>query len=147
MKERVFVGFSLKEESKKSLILLQDKVDRSLSKTKISYSKIKPQNLHTTVCFLGWLSLNKIEQILDLLDKYKNGSYVFNFGSLKVFPSAKYPRVICVSPAGECREYGSFQKSIVEELRARGFKNLRFSPLHITLFRFSRRSHPEKTSI
>lgn len=112
MKKRVFIAILLPEEIKKELIEIQKKLRR------LNVRWIKPENLHFTLAFIGWIEEDKIMKIKEIIKNIVQKYSLFFLRLIKITlgPSQKYPRMIWA--VGEKEE---MLERVWQELRE-GFK-------------------------
>ncbi|WP_028951007.1 RNA 2',3'-cyclic phosphodiesterase [Sulfurihydrogenibium subterraneum] len=92
MEKRVFIGSFIDwEKLKKSYTTIK----KDLSGV-VSGSWVKPENFHITYKFLGNTKLDKINEILEILNKYFDKELEANISlkGLGVFPNLDNPRVL-----------------------------------------------------
>ncbi|MFH0987441.1 MAG: RNA 2',3'-cyclic phosphodiesterase [Patescibacteria group bacterium] len=93
MKRRVFIAILLPEKVKRILADFQ----RYLREYDVRW--IKPENLHLTLFFLGWLEENQIVKAKESLKSAINGvpSFELELSQIQIGPSLKLPRMIWVT--------------------------------------------------
>lgn len=135
MKHRIFIAINLPEIIKKEIGKYQKKFQE------IPARWTKPENIHITLIFLGYVEENKIEEIKSLIKKiafnYKN--FEVNLEKIIYGPPLKPPRMIWIT----IKKNGilfNLQKELKNTFLKNGIlpekENREFSP-HITLCRFN----------
>lgn len=123
MKRRIFIALNLSEETKKEispLILELDKLNRA---TAIKW--VRPQLLHLTLHFLGYLDETKTEEVESILDGLRINYHetVLSVGNLGVFPNLVSPRVIYLEiKQNQGESFSNLQKEIGGKLAEIGIK-------------------------
>lgn len=117
MKKRLFIALNLPDEIKKkisSVILELDKLNR-----RVAIKWVRPELLHLTLHFLGYLDQAKLEEIESILANLC-GHYreaVLSIGNLGAFPNLISPRVIYLEiKQNQGDSLLSLQKEVGEEL-------------------------------
>jgi RNA 2',3'-cyclic 3'-phosphodiesterase len=153
-KKRLFVAIGLPEEIKKKL----EEIQKQLRRFAIDAKWVKPEGIHLTLKFLGYVEQERIPQINNLLRKislhysfYPNRNLdpapdldpnrepgivgVIQLKGLGFFPNARRPNVLWAGLV--CPGIEALQQEMENELATIGFEkeNRPFSP-HLTLARF-----------
>jgi 2'-5' RNA ligase len=131
---RIFISVELPDEVKKNVTELVNEL-----KTTVAGAKwIKPENLHITLKFLGWVEDRKLDNLIELSAKSAAGagSFKARFEGLGTFPEGKTPRVIWVGTVEGGDELCKLAKNLEETLSKAGFRGeeREFKP-HLTIGR------------
>ncbi len=151
MRHRIFIAINLPEEIKKRLTFYQSKWPE------LPIRWIKPENLHITLAFLGYLTDQELLEVLkisrEVSQRYKPFSIILNkicYGPPKKMP----PRMIWVE-GEKSQELGKLQKDLENSLFTTSIKGLEpearpYTP-HLTLGRIRawewRQIEPEERPI
>ena len=113
-----------------------DSICEFQSKININARSVEPQNLHFTLQFLGEISQDTVDKVIQSLNSVKFSSFKINFKGIGVFPKLKFPRVIWI---GTDEKGGNslieLAKKIEKVLIPLGFFNDKPFIPHITVFR------------
>jgi 2'-5' RNA ligase len=132
MQKRLFIAISLPDEIKEKLVSVQRKF------RKLNIRWIKPENLHFTLLFIGWVEEDKIETIKEIIRKavYGLSPFILKLEKVVLGPDGKRPRMVwavgpCVSELNKLRERiaSKFKKHNIK------FEDRHSLKLHITLAR------------
>lgn len=134
-KTRTFIAVNLNREIIEHLVSLQDNLN--IPETKIKW--VEKNNLHLTIKFLGYISVEQTELIKSAL---KEITCQYNPFSIKlssdigVFPTYKIPRIVWVGIKKDTNELIELYNSIENSLSDKGFprEDKDFSS-HITIGR------------
>jgi len=90
MRKRIFIAILLPEKIREELAGLQKKF------RKHSVRLTKPENLHFTLSFIGWIEEEKIEKIKKIIKDIAQGCPSFTLRLIKISPgpNPKFPRMI-----------------------------------------------------
>ena len=110
------------------------------SKININMKPVEPRNLHFTLQFLGEVSEDTSQKIIEALSTVEFSSFDVSLRGIGAFPKAKFPRVIWV---GTDSKGGNMlielSKKIEKVLEPLGFiSDKPFKP-HITIFRIKKK--------
>ena len=133
-KIRTFIAIELNSAIKDELAQLQENLKDSAADVKW----VKPQNIHLTLKFLGYVEEEKIHKISSLLDYIASSYNSLEFSLFKVgcFPKIEYPKVVWVGIDKGCAVIEEIAKKLEEELQSLGFaKEKRSFSAHLTLGR------------
>ncbi len=126
---RLFIDFDLSNDCKKYLVSLINGIKKSFP----DLAFVDEQRLHLTLKFLGDVSDDKVDKIVDCLSKISFRSFSVSLSQLGLFPSESYFRVLWVGL--EPKEViCSLQNQIDNSLKCLFDKETGFQP-HITLAR------------
>ncbi len=131
---RVFVAIEItSNEVINSIRKFQDE-------TKINAKPVESKNLHFTLQFLGEISKEMSQKIIESLQKIEFSSFNVNLKEVGAFPKPKFPRVIWV---GTDEDGGNMliqlSKKVEKALEPLGFfADKPFKP-HITVFRIKKK--------
>ena len=134
-KVRSFIAINLNPEIKEYLISLQDNLN--VPETKIKW--VEKNNLHLTMKFLGYISLEQMELIKSELKEIANryNPFIIKLSSnIGIFPTYKMPRIIWVGIKEGVNQLEELYNSMETMLCKKGFsrENKDFSG-HITIGR------------
>ena len=134
-KTRTFIAVNLNREIREHLVSLQNIL--SIPETKIKW--VEKNNLHLTMKFLGYISLEQTELIKSELKEIASRYSPFiirSSSNIGVFPTYKMPRIIWVGIKEGISELKELYNSIENKLSNKGFprENKDFSG-HITIGR------------
>lgn len=134
-KVRSFIAVNLSSEIKEYLTSLQNILN--IPETKIKW--VEKDNLHLTMKFLGYISLEQTELIKSKLKEIANrcSPLIIKLSSnIGIFPTYKMPRIIWVGIKEGTNELKEIYNSIENNLSNKGFprENKDFSG-HITIGR------------
>jgi len=119
-KIRTFIAINLNPEIKEYLTSLQTNLN--VPETKIKW--VEKNNLHLTMKFLGYISLEQTELIKSELKKIANrcSPFIIRLSSnIGVFPTYKMPRIIWVGIKEGISELKELYNSIENKLSNKGF--------------------------
>lgn len=107
---------------------------------------VEPENIHVTMKFLGDVSEEIIQEIIDTLKKAVSGKRAFDFivSGIGVFPNPSYVRVIWAGVEEGKEDIIAIQKSIDQELQKLGFAREKDFVPHLTLARVKRVGQKER---
>jgi 2'-5' RNA ligase len=132
-KIRSFIAFDISsEEILKKISGVQEKLVRTEADLKI----VKPKNVHITMRFLGEISPEALEKVIEQIKEIKSQSFDVEFKEIGTFPSIKYPRVIWIGIKKGASELKEIHDRLEPRLRKIGFipDKKGFSP-HLTIAR------------
>lgn len=136
MRHRVFIAINLPEEIKKELSSFQAKW------LELPVRWVKPENLHITLAFLGYLSDGELFEVLKLTKEVasRNQSFSINLKKIIYGPPKKMPPRMVWAEGEKSEELAKLQKDLENSLSASSIKGMEESetrPLisHITLGR------------
>jgi 2'-5' RNA ligase len=134
-KTRTFIAVNLNREIIEHLVSLQNIL--SITESKIKW--VEKNNLHLTMKFLGYISLEQTELIKSELEEIASrySPFIIRLSStIGVFPIYKMPRIIWVGIKEGTNELKEIYNSIENNLSNKGFprENKDFSS-HITIGR------------
>jgi len=127
---RVFVAIEISSNK------IINSISKFQSKINIDAKPIEPNNLHFTLQFLGEISQDVAEKVMESLSSIKFSNFTVNLKSIGVFPTLKFPRIIWIGTD----EIGGnllieLAKKVENALTPLGFSaDKPFKP-HITVFR------------
>jgi 2'-5' RNA ligase len=134
-KVRSFIAVNLNPEIKKYLTSLQGNLN--VTETKIKW--VEKNNLHLTMKFLGYISLEQTELVKSILKEITTRCSPFIiklYSNIGIFPAYKMPRIIWVGIKEGVNQLSELYNSIETMLYKKGFprENKDFSG-HITIGR------------
>ena len=127
---RTFVAIEISNEK------VIDEISKFQSRININAKPVEPKNLHFTLQFLGDISEEDSENILNALRTIEFSSFKIHFRGIGVFPKLKFPRVIWV---GTDDVGGNLLVDLANKvqkvLHPLGFSSDKPFKAHITVFR------------
>jgi 2'-5' RNA ligase len=143
MKKRIFIAINLPEKVKNKLVDEQQEFDRSFSYfcgvSPIKWTK--KDNLHITLFFVGFLEINDLPEVFNIVERVANSSESFDLRLKELIyaPKGKMPPKMVWSISDKPDELLSLQKKLETALLENpniSFEdeNKNFSP-HITMGR------------
>jgi len=131
---RSFIAIELPESTINLLVKLQ----KEFKKCGADVRWVKPGSVHLTLKFLGNVNENKIDKIVEILQRVSKKYEAFNLAlsGIGVFPNNRSPRVLWVG-IDINDSLTRLRNDIEEEISLLGFEkeNRKFAP-HLTLGRF-----------
>ena len=117
MKRRVFIDINLPDDLKKEIVAVQEK----LKKFDWPVRWTVAENIHLTLRFLGSINDQEIEQVKSIVQQAtcKAQPFSLQVNNFVVFPSLKFPRVICLN-IEENRELFDLQANIAGSIEEQG---------------------------
>ncbi len=135
MKHRIFIAINLPENIKKKLSSFQERWPELPARW------VKPENLHITLMFLGYLSDQELLEVLKISKEVASKHQPFSIDLKKIIygpPKKMPPRMVWVE-GEKTLELGKLQKDLERSLFSTSIKNLKFETRpytpHITLGR------------
>jgi len=129
---RVFIAIEMSKEAKKKIL----EIEKNFSSFPLAF--VKKENLHLTLAFLGEVSLENINSIIQIMENLAKKTPCFNlkFSKLGAFPNFKLPKVIWIGLENNLETLFNLEKNLKTELLKNGFfiKEKKFVP-HITFGR------------
>jgi len=132
---RSFIAIKLPDELKVEL----SELEASLKLSNLSSVKwVDPYSIHLTIKFLGSIAVDKIAEIVKVMEDAAEGitSFHLELGELGVFPNLKRVQVVWVGLKGDVDRLGYLQQRIESGLIPLGFapESRKFTA-HLTLAR------------
>ncbi len=107
---------------------------------KVDAKPIQSENLHFTLQFLGEISENKIELVIEKLKKIEFSKFEVNLKGIGVFPSTKSPKIIWIgTDQNGSNKMIDLSKKIQDSLKPLGFTSDKSFKPHITVFRIKKK--------
>jgi len=107
---------------------------------KVDAKPIQSKNLHFTLQFLGEISENKIELVIEELNKIEFSKFEVNLKGIGVFPNTKSPKIIWIgTDQNGSNKMIDLSKKIQESLKPLGFISDKSFKPHITVFRIKKK--------
>ena len=131
---RTFVAIEISNED------IINSIKNFQSKININAKPVEPKNLHFTLQFLGEISDEDSQKIIQALHSIEFSRFSVNLETVGVFPKLKFPRVIWI---GTDKDGGNMliqlSKQVEKALEPLGlFSDKPFIP-HITIFRIKKK--------
>ena len=134
---RVFLAVELPSEIREKLFSLQQQLKKALT----SMNWVRPESIHLTLKFLGYVEPSRISQIVSALEpigKKQNG-FSMDVQGLGVFPQVKHPRILWIGVTGKTQALQELVLEIEAALEPLGFPAEEKSyHAHLTLARIKR---------
>ena len=134
---RVFLAVELSSDVRKKVSELQ----QQLRKTLPPINWVRPESIHLTLKFLGYVELSTISQLLSVLKPIGKKQHVFSIDvhGLGVFPQVKHPRIFWIGLTGNTQALQELVLEIEAALEPLGFppEEKAYHP-HLTLARIKR---------
>ena len=134
---RVFLAIELSSDVRKKLSELQ----QQLRKTLPPINWVRPESIHLTLKFLGYVEPSIISQLLSVLKPIGKKQHVFSIDvhGLGVFPQVKHPRIFWIGLTGNTQALQELVLEIEAALEPLGFppEEKAYHP-HLTLARIKR---------
>lgn len=134
---RVFLAVELPSDMQEKLAHLQQQLQKTLS----SINWVRPESIHLTLKFLGYIEVSTVPQLLSVLESVGGKREVFFLEAqgLGVFPHAKHPRILWVGLTGHTQALSDLVLDIDVALEPLGFplEEKSYHP-HLTLARIKR---------
>jgi 2'-5' RNA ligase len=134
---RVFLAVELSSDVRKKLSELQ----QQLRKTLPPINWVRPESIHLTLKFLGFVDPSIISQLLSVLKPIGKKQHVFSIDvhGLGVFPQVKHPRIFWIGLTGNTQALQELVLEIEAALEPLGFppEEKAYHP-HLTLARIKR---------
>ena len=131
---RTFVAIEI---SNKDII---NSIKNFQSKIKINAKPVEPKNLHFTLQFLGEVSVEHLQKIIQALHTIEFSSFSVNLETVGAFPKVKFPRVIWI---GTDESGGNMliqlSKKVEKVLEPLGLSSDKPFIPHITIFRIKKK--------
>lgn len=130
---RAFVAFDIDSEQ---VLKRFSQVQASLTETGADLKMVEPKNIHTTIRFLGNVSLNTVQRVREEMAKVSFEPFDMEIKGLGAFPTLKYIRVIWAGIQKGAEPIRSIFNQLEPRLQKLGFSPDRrgFSP-HLTIAR------------
>lgn len=134
---RVFLAVELPSDLREKLFSLQ----QQLKKTLPSINWVRPESIHLTLKFLGYVEPSLVSQLLSVLEPIgkKQTTFSINVQGLGVFPQIKHPRIFWIGLTGDTEALHDLVLEIEAALEPLGFppEEKPYHP-HLTLARIKR---------
>ena len=133
-KMRAFIAIKLPKEIRDTLVRLQEQLKTS----KADVKWVEPQNIHSTLKFLGEIEDKKLEGIITIMEDVAGDKHTYDIriSSLGAFPNISSPRVIWVGIDKGDSETKEIAKELEEKIAKLGIpKEDRPFSSHITIGR------------
>jgi len=136
---RVFLASTLPDALRHELARQIERLKRCVPGGSVRW--VKPEHIHLTFKFLGELSSERVQLVIDTTRPVAAAGPPFDLQAigLGVFPNTRRPNVIWVGVAGDVPRLGALQAGLESSLARAGFDSERraFHP-HLTLGRARR---------
>jgi 2'-5' RNA ligase len=134
---RVFLAVELPSDIREKLFSLQQQLKKALP----SMNWVRPESIHLTLKFLGYVEPSRISQIVSALEpigKKQNG-FSMDVQGLGVFPQVKHPRILWIGVTEKTQALQELVLEIEAALEPLGFPAEEKSyHAHLTLARIKR---------
>lgn len=129
---RVFLAVEIDEK----LLDEISKVQREFMKCEAPVKYVETENLHCTLKFFGEIDDNKLNDIIEVIEKkIKNHEpFKVNIKKTGVFPNERYVRVLWLG-MDDVEPFSNLQKDLDEDFIKMGFKKERSYTPHLTIGR------------
>jgi 2'-5' RNA ligase len=131
---RVFLAAPLPEEIRTTLGKMQTRLRPLVKDLRCT----RPEGIHLTLHFFGWIDPGDISKIADCVKKNVEGAapFMLNLGAPGAFPSISRPRVLFIDLGGDTERLCRLQEKIEFDLEGIGYpvEKRAFTP-HLTLGR------------
>jgi len=116
-KKRVFIAINLPDEVKENLIQYIAKIKKINFSHNLKY--VKPQGLHLTLHFLGYLTDEQIEQVKTAISQVieNKQSFSLTINQLNGFPNLSRARVVFIDCFGDIDKAIEIQKELGQNLQ------------------------------
>lgn len=135
--KRCFIAIPFSESLQEILMLYIQRLKKNYSSPCLKY--VRPESIHITMHFLGWIGEQVLETLDSLLKKATENETPFTLktGLLGAFPSLNSPRVLYLScKGGDIERAKTLQREIGKQLAQEGIPvEKRAWVPHITLAR------------
>ena len=135
---RLFTAIALPAELKNAAAGLINNLQKGIQFTGAHPAWVRPDALHQTLVFLGWLAAERLDAVRDAMTEGAAGTWPFQLGVAQVclFPNPKMPKIIAMELNGGMDELAALQARHAAACSARGFEvdTRPFRP-HLTLAR------------
>lgn len=158
---RLFLAIELDEVARAAVVSLQRRLLATLGEGAAALRLVRPEQLHLTLVFLGEVSEDRAQALMDTLDPpLARAPYTLVLGGLGMFPPQGAPRVSWLGVVGGAAETMAVRTAILARLAqagaggetgddggARGHRPRAFTP-HLTVGRWrdSRPGHRDVLS-
>ena len=132
---RAFVAIDISNESVKNQIKkFQTEID-------INAKPVESKNFHFTLQFLGEISHDMSQEIIQSLMAIKFSSFQIDLKGIGTFPKSKFPRIVWIGTGEKGKEMLiRLAKDVEEKLKPHGFfADKPFKP-HVTVFRIKKKT-------
>ncbi len=116
---RAFVAVELSSDIREKLSALQGQLKKVLP----PMNWVRPESIHLTLKFLGWIDSSRVSQLLSALELigYRQNRFSLEIQRLGVFPSIKRPRILWVGVTGQTHILQQLVLEIEATLESLGF--------------------------
>jgi 2'-5' RNA ligase len=142
-KVRTFIALEISDEAREELARIEDK----LKEAEADVKWIKPESIHLTLKFLGYITEEKVPSIAKRLKDITSGTLPFNvvLSEIGVFPKWRYARVLWIGVEEGKEKVKTLAGMIEEAMEEEGFeKEKREFKSHITIGRIRTSKKLEK---
>jgi 2'-5' RNA ligase len=130
---RSFLAFDIENEAVRKRLAAAQQL---LFQTGADLKLVEPQNIHMTIRFLGYITLNMAEKVFEEMQKVQFAPFDAQISGLGVFPDLRYPRIVWARITEGADQLKSVFSQLEPRLRSLGFTpdSKGFSP-HLTIAR------------
>ena len=125
-----------------------NKISKFQSEININAKPVESENLHFTIQFLGEITEEKAEKVMDVLQEIKFSNFLIKFRGIGVFPKLKFPRVIWIGTDEDGgKALVKLAKKVEDALKPLGFTSDKPFKPHITVFRIKNKNKDIKKQL
>jgi 2'-5' RNA ligase len=142
-KIRAFIALELSEEARAELL----RIEEVLEKAEANVKWVKPESIHLTLKFLGYIQEEKVSSIEKRLGKIASEASPFDIAleNIGVFPGWKNARVIWIGLGEGAESVKTLADRVEEAMAEEGFeKEKRSFKSHLTIGRVKSPKNKEK---
>lgn len=143
--KRFFIAINFPEKTKKEI----NEFQKNLNNYLLNVRWVKPQNLHLTLAFLGWLKSEEVDKLKQITKEVANQTapFVLHPKGLGVFPDRKRAKVLWIGVEDE-EILKIINQTLYRKLVQNNFKldTRGFSP-HITIARFKEKANEKMITL
>ena len=131
---RTFVAAEISDEK------VLDSIAKLQSEIKINAKPVSKENMHFTLLFLGEISDEMANKVMELLSTVSFSPIEMNLAEVGAFPNARVPRVVWIGVDQDAaKNLSKLAKQVEEKLAPLGFRSDKPFKPHLTIFRIKER--------
>ena len=131
---RTFVAAEISDEK------VLDSIAKLQSEIKINAKPVSKENIHFTLLFLGEISDEMANKVMELLSTVSFNPIEMNLAEVGAFPNARVPRVVWIGVDQDAaKNLSELAKQVEEKLAPLGFRSDKPFKPHLTIFRIKER--------